>query len=502
MKVCHLVALALCAGGSLAAQAPSTRPAAQPLALTLAQALARADSTSENVAIARAGMKRAEADYIRARSGYLPTVSGSATYSRTLASQYSVFSSASSTSDTFPNPVNCNHYHTNPSLPIDQRLDSLEHGLDCTANGSSFDLSQLPFGKANQWNIGLAASQQIFNARTSGQLAAAAAGRDRAEVELDAQRAQALLDAASAYLDAQLAERLLQIADSALAQAERSHEQTRQARQVGNLAEFDELRSAVARDNQKPVVIQRRAARNQAMLHLRQLLHIPAARPLQLATPLDDTTAVTLPPFADAVVMAGDSSVAGRAPVREAEAGLRASDGLLNAAKGARLPSVTLSSAYAKIAYPDKIISSTRILTDWTVSLRMDVPLYTGGRNRADVMTAAAARDESLQRLTQARQQAEREHADAGEQLNAAVAAWEASRGTADQAERAYRIAEVRYQNGISTLTELGDVRLQLQQAEGNRAQAARDLQVARLRMALLRDLPFGAGAAAAPGSF
>jgi outer membrane protein TolC len=61
------------------------------------------------------------------------------------------------------------------------------------------------------------------------------------------------------------------------------------------------------------------------------------------------------------------------------------------------------------------------------------------------------------------------------------------------QANRAYEIAEVRYQAGVSTQLELSDSRLLLQQAEANRAQAARDLQVARARVALLPDLPIGA---------
>jgi len=64
--------------------------------------------------------------------------------------------------------------------------------------------------------------------------------------------------------------------------------------------------------------------------------------------------------------------------------------------------------------------------------------------------------------------------------------------GTIEQATRAYQIAEVRFQSGVSTQLELADARLQLQLAEANRAQAARDLQVARARVALLPDLPLG----------
>jgi len=78
-------------------------------------------------------------------------------------------------------------------------------------------------------------------------------------------------------------------------------------------------------------------------------------------------------------------------------------------------------------------------------------------------------------------------------ELLAARASWEASAGTVQQANRAYEIADVRYRNGVSTQLELTDSRLLLQQAEANRAVAARDLQVARARVALLPDLPLGA---------
>jgi outer membrane protein TolC len=61
------------------------------------------------------------------------------------------------------------------------------------------------------------------------------------------------------------------------------------------------------------------------------------------------------------------------------------------------------------------------------------------------------------------------------------------------QATRAYEIAELRYSEGVSTQLELTDARLLLQQAQSNRAQAARDVQVARVRLALLPDLPLAA---------
>jgi hypothetical protein len=104
-------------------------------------------------------------------------------------------------------------------------------------------------------------------------------------------------------------------------------------------------------------------------------------------------------------------------------------------------------------------------------------------------------------RLQQTRERAQVDARNTDLQLAAAVAAWEASAGTEEQAGRAYQIAEVRYREGLSTQTELNDLRIQLAQAQATRARAARDLQIARIRLALLPALPLDATAGAAPPS-
>jgi outer membrane protein TolC len=96
---------------------------------------------------------------------------------------------------------------------------------------------------------------------------------------------------------------------------------------------------------------------------------------------------------------------------------------------------------------------------------------------------------------TQARLQLTRELATLDEassrlQLADARAAWEATAGIVQQAQRAYEIAELRYREGLSTQLELSDARLLLAQAHVSRAQAARDVQLVRVKLALLPDLP------------
>ena len=122
------------------------------------------------------------------------------------------------------------------------------------------------------------------------------------------------------------------------------------------------------------------------------------------------------------------------------------------------------------------------------------MPILTGGRQRGDELVARADVEQARMQLRQVQELAALDTRSAWAELLAARAAWEATAGTVQQATRAYEIADVRYRAGLSTQLELSDSRLLLQQAEANRAQAARDLQVARARAALLPNLPLGAG--------
>ena len=120
------------------------------------------------------------------------------------------------------------------------------------------------------------------------------------------------------------------------------------------------------------------------------------------------------------------------------------------------------------------------------------MPILTGGRQRGDEIVAREDLEQSRLQQKQAEELAALDTRSAWAELLAARAAWESTAGTVQQADRAYQIADVRYQSGVSTQLELSDARVQRQQAGANRALAARDLQVARARVALLPDLPIG----------
>jgi outer membrane protein len=326
-------------------------------------------------------------------------------------------------------------------------------------------------------------------------LRAAEARRRAAEIGVDAARAETLLAVTGSYFDALLADRLVTIAEASLAQQEEILRQTGVAFQVGEKSEFEELQARVSRDNQVPVVLQNRNQRQVAYLRLKQLLNVPLADDLQLTTPLEELPARFAEP--------SDLRSEIRAPVRQAEEELQANEQLLAGTRAQRLPSVSLGSAFNPVAYPaDGLPSSRDFRENWTVTLNLSIPLLTGGRLAGDELAARGSLAEARARLAQTREAAELDVETARLDLATAEALLAGNESTVEQARRGYEIAELRFREGISSQIELRSARLLAEQAEATRAQALRNVQVARARLALIRDLPLSAsGTAGAPAS-
>ena len=508
-------AVGLCLFALTATPAFAQTPAVPSGPLTLEQVLALAEPRSEGVAVAQAGVRRAEGEEVRARSGALPQLSATASYDRALASEFEgVFD--------FGSGSTCKPFTLNPAAGIDARVAEIERAIDCGAvggglfggggSGSSSDggLQDLPFGRKNTFRANLSFSQNLYSGGRIGlQKTVAAIGHESADHALTTARAQMLYEVTQAYFDAVLSERLVTIAAATLEQAGATLKQTQAGFDAGTQPEFEVLRARVTRDNQAPVLIRQRANRDVAFLRLKQLLELPADYPLQLADVLDNDALPAPAVFAERVAnverilrQQGTGSVSlqvnaplpDRTAVTEAGTTVRLREASLKLVEVQKMPSVSLTSTYSRIAYPDNGLPTFN-RSNWSIGASMSVPILTGGRQRGDEAVAVAELAQAKSQRQQVEELAALDTRSAWAELVAAQAAWEATAGTIQQAQRAYQIGNVRFTNGVSTQLELSDARLSLQQAEANRMQAARDLQVARARVALLPNLPVSAPA-------
>lgn len=483
---------------SLQAQTPANAPTSGAMPLTLAEALRLATGASETIGLAQAGAQRANGAQYQARSALMPQLSTSLNWSKTLQNQFQAISRKSSSGNNSGGTGGDTTTAENPLTKI--------------------------FASPYTTTFAITGSLPLFTGgKATANIRAANLGRESAEIGIASARAAVQLDVTQAYYDAVLADRLVQIAESSLVQSERTLRQVQLTRSVGSASEFELIRARVTRDNQRPGWLQSRTNRDLAYVRLHQLLNLPLDRPLALTDGIVEAaapTATTAPAapittvnVAPADVLTIDPSVRAevtrvlattdtgatvRAPVRQAMKSVAQAEQQLRATKAQRLPTITATTNYQRLAYPNNGVPASfgDFFPNWTAGFGVSFPFFTGGRVHGDLLAAEASVKEAKLRLQQAQEGASLDARQSVAQLEQAEAAWQASVGTAEQATRSYDIAEVRFREGISTQIELSETRVQLQQALANRAKAARDLQVARVRLQLLRDLPLSSGGA------
>ncbi|WP_323118178.1 efflux transporter outer membrane subunit [Burkholderia alba] len=190
--------------------------------------------------------------------------------------------------------------------------------------------------------------------------------------------------------------------------------------------------------------------------------HTGAVSALQLLTG-DFTQTVpagapALDEFAVAPVAAGLSSdlLARRPDIRQAEARLIAANANIGAARAAFFPRVTLTTDIGSVSdtFANLFSGGTGV---WSFAPRLTLPIFAGGRNRANLDVAQARKHIAVAEYEKSIQTAFREVADAlaaRDQIDAQLAAQKAVYGA--DAER-LRLAERRYGGGVASYLELLD---------------------------------------------
>jgi outer membrane protein len=433
----------------------SPAAAQSPMALSFADAVGAAERASEAVAVSRAEVDRSEALVSGAIGAFLPDVAGTASYQRTLKSQFD--------------------------------------GIDFGGGGMMMaEENPLPFGQPNNWNIGVRVTQPIFDGlRTQALNEQARAGLRASRLGVLSTRAQAVQAVALAYFDAVLAQRQVEIAEVTYQEAEKTFKEAELGFQQGTAPEFDLVRAEVARDNQKTLVVQFGVQRDVTLVQLRRLIGVPVDKPIALTTGLD---ANDVDIVADAArVAAGVEKQARSLTIAQAQETVAANEAAVSAARASYYPTIVAVSDLGFVNYQSQPFNS-EWFTNWTIGVNLSIPIFDQFRRRTQLRQNQAVLAGSRAQLQQAREVSQVEAAQAAAGVASSLTQLENSTRTVKQAKRAYEIAELRFQQGASTHLELVDARVQLEQALLVQARASRDLRLARVRQELLPALPLGVG--------
>ncbi|WP_415858422.1 efflux transporter outer membrane subunit [Burkholderia ubonensis] len=259
-----------------------------------------------------------------------------------------------------------------------------------------------------------------------------------------------IAEVANAYVAERSLHEQLALAQRTLDARERIASLT-QRRYAAGTGDAIELRSA------EMLVAAARAA--QAAL---QREHAQAVRALQLlagdfarAAPGDGLTLDTLA-IAPVAPGAPSALLERRPDIRQAEARLKAANAQIGAARAAFFPRITLTTDIGSVsdAFSGLFAAGTGV---WTFAPRMTLPIFAGGRNRANLDVATARKHIAVAEYEKSVQVAFREVADAfaaRDWIDAQLAAQQAVY-EADGAR--LKLAERRYGSGVATYLELLD---------------------------------------------
>jgi outer membrane protein len=453
-----------------ARRAPNAPTPRDTIRLELTDAIARAVGQSEEVRLARSQVDLAGAQVTAARSAALPQIDGNVSYTRTFDSPFNTGGF------TLPDSLT---FEPDTTLSLEERVRYLERrapGAGLGGIGALF--GNLPFGQANSYVLSGSLAQPLYSGgRVGAGLAIAREYRDASELTLAESLADIELNVQNAYYRALLAAELEAISRAAVAQAESFLKQERLRLEAGQASDLDAMRAEVSLENLRPELVEAQNAASLALLDLKRLVDIPLAQPLVLTTSLTAPSAADLAdPQVDAL-----SVLARRASVQAAERQVEIRRQQVRVARGALLPSVSLSMNYGRQIFPSQVFRFTGQdwRTDWTASVNVSVPIFSGFRLQAEVDQARITLDQERLRLGQLRESVQLQFEQARGERQRAATTIAARQRTVDQAQRVHDLTVLRYEQGLATQLEVSDARLALLQARTNLAQAISDFRIA-----------------------
>ena len=441
---------------------------ADTVGLSLPEAVARALDQSQEVRLARAQVEIADAQVRETRAGVLPQVNANFAYTRT-------FASAFEGSGGFELPDSL-RFAPDTTASLAERVRYLERRVPLAGlQGLGALFGDLPFAQENVYAAQLSGSQLLYSGgRTGAALRIARDFREAARLTLTEEEGEIELQVRTAYYRALLAQELEEIALAALEQAEAFLAQERLRLSAGRASELEVLRAEVSRDNLRPQVVEAQNLAQLSLLDLKRLVDLPLAVPVRLTTPLSAPEAA-LPLRAEAA-----EATAGRAALAAAERQVAMREEGIRIARGAFLPSVNLQMNYGRQLFPSGALQfDGDWRTDWTATLGVQVPIFSGGQRLAQLQTARVEAERARLQLAQLREGVQLQYERAAGERERARAAIAARESTVAAAQRVHDLTALRYQQGLATQLEVSQARLELLQARTNLARAVADFFIA-----------------------
>ena len=280
--------------------------------------------------------------------------------------------------------------------------------------------------------------------------------------------AQVEFDAKQGFYDVLLASSLVEVAAESVRTFERNLTDAQQMYDVGMVSNFEVLRAKTELGARKSELVAAKNALRLAKANLRRVLFLPEDTRLDLAASIDWKPSDT--PVETYVARALED----RPEIQALQKSIEAAQQQVRGAKGQYLPRVGLRAEYSNTDNGGMAMND-----GWTISVGAEYDIYAGGKRKYDVLEARSQVTSLEHQLSDLKRLVELDVTQAHISIQDAMAKMESERGTVTLAQEGLRLAELRFQEGVGTQSEILDAELALTNAQSSLFRALREFAVA-----------------------
>ena len=330
---------------------------------------------------------------------------------------------------------------------------------------------EIKVGRDNNITTSATASMPLVNAQLWESLKLSALDVEMAVEQARSSKISMVKQVKQAFYAVLLAQKSHDVMSQVYENAQKNYEKTEQRFNVGKASEVERLRAQVTMMNAEPNVSSAANAVLLATWQLKAVMGIDLGTEIEVVGDLNDYTNEMLAPYAT------DDDLSSNSTLLQLDIQNRMLESTIRMQKRQYLPTLAASINYNYSAMGDDQLSW---FPSSTAALSLSVPVFDGFQKRYNIKQSKVTKN----MLELQREDTERNLRIAirnfNDQMELCITNYKAANKTVEAAEKSYQISEKMYEVGKTTLVELNDAQLALQQAQLNQAQAVYNFIVAK----------------------
>lgn len=330
---------------------------------------------------------------------------------------------------------------------------------------------EIKVGRDNNISASASASMPLVNAPLWESLKLSALDVELAVEQARSSKVSMISQVKQAFYGVLLAKASRDVVTQVYQNAQANYEKTSQRYQVGKASELEKLRAQVNVMNAEPNVASAENAVLLATWQLKAVMGLDLNTDIEAVGDLDDYTALLLTPYVSEDNIENNSSLV------QLDIQNRMLESNIRMQKKQYLPTLAASVNYNYSAMGD---AELRWFPSSNAALSLNIPVFDGFQKHYNIKQSKINKD----MLDVQREDTERQIRIAIRNYNDRIALcvknYTAANSTVEIAQKSYEISQKMYEVGKTTLVELNDAQLALQQAQLTQAQAIYEFMVAK----------------------